>query len=112
VASGCGQWATESRDNTVRLAFRQMAMGWARVAFSEEFTSAADDDQRRPESDAEPIPAGKLALFLSPPPSENAQPESTQPVTGRRARVRLSLPLRTLFPKLWGKPLSRRAANI
>lgn len=43
LSRDCGQWAVESRDNAVRVAFRQMSKGWARVAFSEEFTPAADE---------------------------------------------------------------------
>ena len=41
LSKDCGQWAVESRDGAARLAFRQMATAWARLAFDEEFTSPA-----------------------------------------------------------------------
>jgi hypothetical protein len=37
LSKDCGQWAVESRDGAARLAFRQMAAAWARLAFNEEF---------------------------------------------------------------------------
>ena len=36
LSKACGQWAVESRDNAARIAFRQMATEWARLAFNEE----------------------------------------------------------------------------
>ena len=39
LSKACGQWAVESRDSAARIAFRQMATAWARLAFNEEFTS-------------------------------------------------------------------------
>jgi hypothetical protein len=36
LSKACGQWAVESRDSAVRIAFRQMATAWARLAFNEE----------------------------------------------------------------------------
>jgi hypothetical protein len=37
LSKACGQWAVESRDSAARIAFRQMATEWARLAFNEEF---------------------------------------------------------------------------
>jgi hypothetical protein len=112
LSRDCGQWVVENRDNAVRLAFRQMARGWARVAFSE-FTSAADErvDLVRSES-AEPTAVEKLALSLLPPTSENPEQKANSSGDWRTARERLSLPLPTLFPKLWDKPRSRQAVKI
>jgi hypothetical protein len=102
VSRDCGQWASESRDNTVRLAFHQMAKGWARVAFSEEFTSTADEHiDHRGLEDAKLTPVGRLALSLLPPPAKKRDPDSTQPETGRGELVGLSLQLRTVFPRQW-----------
>lgn len=109
LSRDCGQWAVESRDNAVRVAFRQMSKGWARVAFSEEFTLAADERIEPLKSEnAEPTAVEKLALSLSPPQT------STQPVTGATARVRFSIRFRTLLPKAkpWDKRLSSPAAKI
>ena len=39
LSKACGQWAVESRDSAARIAFRQMATEWARLAFNEEFIS-------------------------------------------------------------------------
>ena len=39
----CGLWAAESRHGDARLAFREMATAWARLAFGEEFTSPPVD---------------------------------------------------------------------
>ena len=36
LSKACGQ-AVESRDSAARIAFRQMATEWARLAFNEEF---------------------------------------------------------------------------
>jgi len=35
LSKACGQWAVESRDSAARMAFRQMATAWARLAFNE-----------------------------------------------------------------------------
>jgi hypothetical protein len=113
LSRDCGQWAAESRDSAARLAFRQMARAWARVAFSEEFTPAVDERIDPPSSESsEPTPAEKQASSLLMPPSENAEPEVNSSRDWRTARERLSLPLPTLFPKLWGKPGLRRAVKI
>jgi hypothetical protein len=49
----------ESGDSAARLAFRQMATAWARLAFSEDFASTAADEHIDPTSSEtpEPIPA-------------------------------------------------------
>lgn len=38
LSGDCARWAEESRDNTARLAFRQMAKVWAELALNEHFT--------------------------------------------------------------------------
>jgi hypothetical protein len=43
LSADCGRWATESRDNAARLAFRQMATAWAGLAFSQDFVSATHE---------------------------------------------------------------------
>jgi len=43
LSKACGQWAEESRDTAARIAFRQMATAWARLAFNEEFISPVDE---------------------------------------------------------------------
>jgi hypothetical protein len=43
LSRDCGRWAAETRDGAARLAFRQMATAWGRLAFSEEFTSPGDE---------------------------------------------------------------------
>ena len=37
IAAQCEHWAEESQDDATRLAFRQMAKAWAKLAFGEEF---------------------------------------------------------------------------
>jgi hypothetical protein len=37
IAAKCEHWAEESQDDATRLAFRQMAKTWAKLAFGEEF---------------------------------------------------------------------------
>ena len=72
----CGRWAAEIRDSAARLAFRQMATAWARLAFAEEFTSPTGEQKGALNSENDEItPAGKLALSLLVPPSEIALPE-------------------------------------
>jgi hypothetical protein len=98
LSKACGQWAVESRDSAARIAFRQMATAWARLAFNEEFTSPVD------ERIDPPTPVEILASSLLTPSSENAQPEVERDWT--RPHKRLSLP-RSLSSKLWGKSRSR-----
>jgi len=45
LSKDCGQWAVDSRDGAARLAFRQMATAWARLAFNEELASPAADEK-------------------------------------------------------------------
>jgi hypothetical protein len=63
LSGDCSRWAVESRDSAARSAFRQMATAWARLAFSEEFTSPAADEHIDPPSSesSEPIPAENAA---------------------------------------------------
>ena len=59
LSGDCSRWAMESGDSAARLAFRQMATAWARLAFSEEFAFPAADEHVDPTSSetSEPIPA-------------------------------------------------------
>ena len=43
LSRDCGRWAGETRDGAARLAFRQTATAWGRLALSEEFTSPVDE---------------------------------------------------------------------
>ena len=105
LSKACGQWAVESRDSEARIAFRQMATEWARLAYNEEFTSPVDERIDPPTSEnSEATPVEILASSLLTPPSENAQPEVERDWT--RPHKRLSLP-RGLPSKLWGKSRSR-----
>ena len=105
LSKACGQWAVESRDSAARLAFRQIATAWARLAFNEEFTSPVDERIDPPTSEnSEATPVEILASSLLTPSSENAQPEVERDWT--RPHKRLSLP-RSVSSKLWGKLRSR-----
>ncbi len=104
LSKACGQWAVESH-GAARIAFRQMATAWARLAFNEEFTPPVDEriDPAISEN-PEATPVEILASSLLTPSSENAQPEVERDWT--RPHKRLSLP-RSLSSKLWRKPGSR-----
>ena len=105
LSKACGQWAVESRDSAARTAFRQMATEWARLAFTEEFTSPVGERIDQPSSErSEATPVEILASSLLTPSSENAQPEVERDWT--RPHKRLSLP-RSVSSKLWGKSRSR-----
>ena len=43
LSRDCGRWAAESRHRDARLAFREMATAWGRLAFSEEFRSPVSE---------------------------------------------------------------------
>ena len=43
LSADCSHWAEETRDNAVRLAFRQMATAWAGLAFSQDFVLPTDE---------------------------------------------------------------------
>jgi hypothetical protein len=76
LSKACGQWAVESRDSAARIAFRQMATEWARLAFNEEFISPVGEQIDPPTSEnSEATPVEILASSLPTPSSENAQPE-------------------------------------
>ncbi len=108
LSKACGQWAVESH-GAARIAFRQMATTWARLAFNEEFISPVDEridlspvNERidLPTSEnSEATPVEILAASLLIPSSENAQPEVERDLT--KPHNRLSLP-RSLSAKLWG----------
>ena len=105
LSKACGQWAVESRDSAARIAFRQMATEWARLAFNEEFTSPVGERIDSPSSESsQATPVEILASSLLTSSSENAQPEVERDWT--RPHKRLSLP-RSLSSKLWGKSRSR-----
>ena len=83
LSKACGQWAVESRDSAARIAFRQMATEWARLAFNEEFTSPVDERVDPPTSEnSDATPLEILASSLLIPSSENAEPE-VERATGR-----------------------------
>jgi len=91
LSKACGQWAVESRDSAARIAFRQMATEWARLAFNEEFRSPVGEQIDPPTSEnSEATPVEILASSLLTPSSENAQPEVERDWT--RPHKRLSLP--------------------
>ena len=104
LSKACGQWAVESRDSAARIAFRQMATAWARLAFNEEFTSLVGERIDPPSSESSEATPVILASSLLTPSSENVQPEVERDWT--RPHKRLSLP-RSLSSKLWGKSPSR-----
>jgi hypothetical protein len=74
----------ESRDSAARIAFRQMATEWARLAFNEEFISPVGEQIDPPTSEnSEATPVEILASSLLTPSSENTQPEvSLAPAVG------------------------------
>jgi hypothetical protein len=97
LSKACGQWAAESRDTGARIAFREMARGWARLAFTEEFTSPAGERIDSQKSEASPA---KLLASSLPAPHSEVERDWTN------GREKLSLP-RRLSAKLWGKSVSR-----
>jgi hypothetical protein len=97
LSKACGQWAAESRDGSARLAFREMARGWARVAFTEEFASPAGE--RIDSENSELSPVELLASSLT---AAEYEVERWRKNPGEK----LPFP-RSLFPKLWGKSPSR-----
>jgi len=95
----------ESRDGAARIAFRQMATAWARLAFNEEFTTPLDERIDPPISGiSETTPVKKLAALLTTQSSEDTQTETERGWT--RPHKRLSLP-RSLSSKVWDKLVSR-----
>ena len=86
LSKACGQWAVESRDSAARIAFRQMATEWARLAFNEEFISPVGERIDPPSAETpEATPVAILASSLLTPSSENAQPEVS--ATGRHHTI-------------------------
>jgi hypothetical protein len=84
LSGDCSRWAMESGDSAARLAFRQMATAWARLAFSEEFASPAADEHFDPTSSetSEPIQAENATSSpVVPPPtvSERGAADSNHP---------------------------------
>src|ERR1700719_3761891 len=76
LSKACGQWAVETRDSAARIAVRQMATEWARLAFNEEFISPVGEQIDPPTSEtSEATPVEILASSLPTPSSENAQRE-------------------------------------
>jgi hypothetical protein len=76
LSKACGQWAAASSDNAARIAFRQMATEWARLAFNEEFISPVGERIDSPSSESsEATPVEILASSHLTPSSENPQPE-------------------------------------
>jgi hypothetical protein len=109
LSAECGRWAAECRDSAARIAFRQMATAWSRLAFSEDFASPADERIVSASFESsEPIPAAKAAP--SPVVLSEAEVDDVGKYdhTGRagtekisdfsRQQERLSLPSPTRFP--------------
>ena len=106
LSKACGQWAVESRDSAARIAFRQMATAWARLAFNEEFISPEDERIDPPTSEnSEATPVEILASSLTTVSSEEAAHSEVE-CDWTRPHKRLSLP-QSLSSKLWGKSRSR-----
>jgi hypothetical protein len=106
LSKACGRWAVESRDSAARIAFREMATAWARLAFNEEFTAPLDEridppTAQKSEATAVEILASALTSVSS---EEDALQEVERDWT--RPHKRLSLP-QSLSSKLWGKSRSR-----
>jgi hypothetical protein len=55
LSADCSHWAAESRDNAARLAFRQMALAWAGLAFTQDFLSPNDQELDPTSSETEPV---------------------------------------------------------
>jgi hypothetical protein len=94
LSKACGQWAVNSGDSAARIAFRQMATAWARLAFNEEITAPVDERINPPISEkSEATPGEILASSLT------TLPSDVEPAAERddwtRPQKRLSLP-RTL----------------
>ena len=67
IAAQCERWAEESQDDATRLAFRQMAKAWAKLAFGEEFgapegSTVSEDLNDATLSDAPPPPSFEVPL--------------------------------------------------
>jgi hypothetical protein len=109
LSAECGRWAAECRDSAARVAFRQMALAWSRLAFGEEFASPPDERIVSASFESsEPIPAADAA----PSPVVLSEAEvgdvgrydptgqtSTEKISDfSRQQGRLSLPSPTRFP--------------
>jgi hypothetical protein len=55
LSADCSHWAEESRDNSARLAFRQMALAWAGLAFSQDFILPTDQKLDPTSSETEQV---------------------------------------------------------
>jgi len=105
LSRDCGRWAAEVRHGDARLAFRQMSTAWARLAFSEEFTSPVNEQ-------IDPLSADDSNATIkdpsSPPPIRKG--DWTTP------RERLSLRSGALFKhvrrRLSGLTVKRSAATL
>jgi hypothetical protein len=105
IAAQCEHWAEESQDDATRLAFRQMAKAWAKLAFGEEFgapegSTVSEDLNDATLSDAPPPPSFEVPL------AEHEEKDLESDVDAevdeeenRGPAQRLSLPSRTQFPK-------------
>ena len=98
IAAKCEHWAEESQDDATRLAFRQMAKAWAKLAFGEEFGA--------PEGSLDSEDLDEATLSEHMPPFEKHEEEDDLESDGdaevdavdRAPTQRLSLPSRTPFP--------------
>jgi hypothetical protein len=85
LSADCSHWAKESRDNDARLAFRQMAMAWAGLAFSQDFVMATDQQVGLTSSESsEDAPVENIAS--SDVENEQISPPGPSWLSGRREK--------------------------
>jgi hypothetical protein len=94
LSGDCSRWAEGNRDNAARLAFRQMATAWAKLAFSQDFILPADAQVDPTSSESsQATPAANTA-------SSHIENEKIVPVSNQRsmrgAMSRQLAPARTI----------------
>jgi hypothetical protein len=112
MSADCSHWAAESRDDAARRAFRQMAIAWAGLAFSEDFVLPIDEQVGVTSSESSEVaPVENIA-------SSDVENEQISPISNAEVdverhdqttraetnnssgqRERLSLPSPIPFPK-------------
>jgi hypothetical protein len=106
IAAECEHWAEESQDDATRIAFRQMAKAWAKLAFGEEFgpTEGSMDSEDLDEATPSPKhtpPSPSLETPLAEHEEEDLESDvdAEGDAEDRAPTQRLSLPSRAPFPK-------------
>ena len=105
MAVQCEHWAEESQDDATRLAFRQMAKAWAKLAFSEEFgptegsVDSEDLDDAALSEHPPPSPSFEMPLAEHEEEGLDSDGDAEVDPENRAPTQRLSLPSRTPFPK-------------